>query len=338
MIPKSIDELNQQLKGIEEEADSIDRLFTILRDSDLKARDLPSIINVKDYDEVTKDFAPIHFYVSFERRREALYILDSLDEINNETYEQYIDEGNDYVTESEYLSNKKERLKYDQIDLHEIITRIISGDNVRIADSDTKFIHGWELQTPITTIDMKTIAFDNKRGAALLGGMDDENNNSILFKIINGGATGDDYKKLREMPQGYGWPTYGLNQRVWAQIDINTPDEILMLAFSNWLKEARKLPVFKNTDIPYHLFSEGTVKDIHFKKWHTLRVLAYLDLKIFSSVAGTKITMKNYADILYFDDFDKDTTEKVRKTLIPMVNEIFGSGYLNNLLKKILAE
>jgi len=338
MIPKSIDELNQQLKIIEEEADSIDKFFSILRESNLKAKDLPSIINVKDYDNVTKDFAPVHFYVSFERRREALYILDSLDEVNNETYEQYIDEGNDYIPENEYLKDKKERLKYDQIDLHEIITRIISGNNVAINEADTKYINGWQLQTPITTIDMKTIAFDNKMGGAYLGGMDVEESNNVLFRIISGTATGDDYKKLREMPQGYGWPAYGLNQRVWAQIDINTPDEILMLAFSNWLKETRKLPVFQNSDVPYHLFSKGNVKDIHFKKWHSLRVLAYLDLKIFSSVTGTKITMKNYADILYFDDYEKDTTEKVRKTLIPMVNEIFGSGYLNNLLKKILSE
>ncbi|MCW1971436.1 UNVERIFIED_ORG: hypothetical protein FHW05_000250 [Pantoea agglomerans] len=338
MIPKSIDELNEQLKGIEEEADSVDKFFSILRNSNLKARDLSSIINVKEYDEITKDYTPLHFYVSFERRREVLYILDSLYELNNETYEEFLEEGNDYVTKEQYLSDKKERLKYDQIDLLEIITRIISGDNARVTDSDTKFINGWQLQTPITTIDMKTIAFDNKMVGALRGGMDDENNNTILFKIISGSATGDDYKKLKEMPQGYGWPTYGLNQRVWAQIDINTPDEILMLAFSNWLKETRELPIFKNSGVPYHLFSEGVVKDIHFKKWHALRVLAYLDLKILSCLTETKVTMKNYADILYFDDFEKDTTEKVRKTLIPMVNEILGSGYLNNLLKKILAE
>ncbi|CDJ78469.1 Hypothetical protein SMB2099_3855 [Serratia marcescens SMB2099] len=48
--------------------------------------------------------------------------------------------------------------------------------------------------------------------------------------------------------------------------------------------------------------------------------------------------MKQYGDILYFDNFDIDNTEKVRKTLIPLVSEIFSGGYLNNLLKKIIAE
>lgn len=337
MIPKSMEEFQKQLSELQEKTDSISEFFSILKNNKLSWKDLSSIIDVKKYDDATKNFEPIQFYVAFEKRREALYVLESIEEIKKETHQDYLDEGNDYLSESDYLIDKNHRISEAEFELYDIICRIIAGDNVHITQSDLRYVRGWEFQTPITTIDMKSIAFDNQHNG-LIGGMDNEKYNRIIFDMICGNINAEVLKELREIPDGYGWPKIGLNQRVWARIDINTPDDILIEAFTNWLKEVRTLPCFNYEEIPYHLFSEGEVKQSHYKKWHSLKVIPYLDLKIFSTVTNSKITLKNYGDILYYDDFEVDTTEKVRKTLIPMVNEIFGSSYLNNLLKKIIAQ
>lgn len=347
-IPRSIDVLNEQLADIEKKLHATSEFFSVLRMNKLTVKDLTSIIDVKKYDEITKDFEPIQYYISFEKRREALYVLEEINDIENETYENYLLDEKESIadgelmdgelfTEDEFLNYKKERIEALQMELAYIIGRIISGDNVSIFKEDLDYARGWEFQTPIRHFDMKQVALGHL-GSKLLGGMDDEKYNELIFKMIAGDASVDDLNALRNIPDGYGWPTLGLNQRVWAEIDINTPDDILFEAFKNWLKEARALPVFSNDKILHDQFSEGVVKSNHIKKWYSLRVLAYLDLKIFSTVIGVNLTMKQYADIVFCDEFNIDTTEKVRKTLIPLVKEIMGTGYLNNLLKKIIAE
>lgn len=336
-IPKSIDDLSQQLLEIEEQTESTSEFFTILREQKLTTKEISNIIDVKKYDEITKGFELIQYYLSFEKRMEALSILENIDEVMNETYEDYLSAGYEFVTEDVFLKLKEERIHDDQIDLLYVVTRIISGDNVNIFREDLKYANGWQLQTPIRLFDMKQVALDNV-GGRLLGRLDDDKYNKVICKILNREAKGDDLKKVREIPDGYGWPTLGLNQRVWAVIDINTPDDILIDAFKGWLKEARALPIFANNSTPNHIFSDGVIKSNHIKKWYSLRLLAYLDLKILSLFTGANLTMKQYADIVYFDEFDIDATEKVRKTLIPLAKEVMRTGYLNNLLRKVLAE
>ncbi|ENR1380707.1 TPA: DUF6387 family protein [Yersinia enterocolitica] len=336
-IPKNINELDKQLSDLAEEIHSADDFFSILQENKLSAKDLATLVDVRKYDEITKDFDPLQYYVSFVKRREALFHLEYIEGLKKETYEEYLDAGDDFVSEADFIKERQDEISIEQMELLPFVTRLIAGDNVSIFQEDIKFGDGWQLQTPIRTIDMKGIAFENHRNG-IFGGMSDEVHNNLIFKIICGDANGDDIRDLRCIPDGYGWPELGLNQRVWAEIDVNTPDEILIEAFKNWLKEAKKMPVFTDKDIPYHLLSEGVMKSNHIKKWYSLRVLAYLDLKIYALISGVRITMKQYGDILYFDEFDIDATEKVRKTLIPLVNEIFSGGYLNNLMKKIIAE
>lgn len=336
-IPRNEEEFEAQMKDIESKMKSSEDFFSLLCENKLTASGIAEIIDVKKYDELTKNFEPIQYLISFERRGEVLYALDYIEEIKKETYEDYINSGYDFLSIEEFEIEKKEKIQSELYDISGTITRILAGDNVSICHEDLQYSAGWQLQVPVKRIDMKTIAFDNRLNGHL-GGMNDKEYNKLICGVISGNPTGTDIKALRDIRDGYGWPEYGLNQRVWAEIDLNTPDDILFESFRKFVNEARKLPAFNDNSIPFKSFSDGIVKASHINKWYSLRLLAYFDLKILSTVTNSKLTMKNYGDILFHDDYDVDTTEKVRKTLIPMANEVMSAGYLNNLLKKVLSE
>lgn len=336
-IPSSEEEFKAQMREIENKINSSKDFFSTLNENKLTPQGIAEIIDVKKYDELTKDFEPIQYLVSFERRSEVFYALEYIDELKAETYEDYIDSGSDFLSVEEYESEKKEKIYSELFDISGTITRIMEGDNISIRHEDLQYSLGWQRQMPVKLIDMKHITFENRLNGHL-GGMENEANNKLICEIISGNPTGADIKALREIRDGYGWPRYGLNQRVWAEVDLNTPDDILFDSFKKFVTEARGLSVFQDDSIPYSSFSDGVVKSSHINKWYSLRLLAYFDLKIISTVTNTKLTMKNYGDMLFYDDYDVDTTEKVRKTVIPMANEVMGSGYLNNLLKKVLSE
>lgn len=336
-LPKNKEEFEEQLREIASKLKHSSDFRKMLGETKFTPSNMAAIVDVKKYDEMTKDFEPIQYLLSFEKRNEVLFALETIDSFKKETYEQYIDEGNDYLSLDEYISEKEERINSEFLDISETVARILTGDNVSIFKEDLRYAAGWELQVPVKLIDMKSIAWENRLNG-LLGGMADKKSNEILFEVIVGNPTSSHLKELREIPDGYGWPEYGLNQRVWAEVDINTPDDILLESFKKFVSDARKHPAFQNELIPCKTFSDGVVKTSHINKWRSLRLLAYFDLKILSVATGSKLTMKNYGDILFFDDYDVDTTEKVRKTLIPLANEVMSSGYLNNLLKKVLSE
>lgn len=336
-IPKSLEQLEEELSLIESHQEEVVNFFRILTSNPISAKELSKIVDINKYDEITKDFGLIHYYVSFERRRIALYNIDYIDELTDETYDEYLSAGNDPVSEKEYAFDKSEKIVSELMELFEPVTQILAGDGAYINDDDMECAAFGTMQDPIKVIDMKSIAFANRRNG-LFGGMHDESINEIINKVINGSPDDEHINKLQEIPEGYGWPTIGLNQRVWAEIDVNTPDDILIEAFKNWLSDTRKMKCLNEGDRPYHLFSEGNVKASHINKWYPLRLLAYLDVKIIEKITNSKLTMKNIGDIIYADQYDVDTTEKVRKTLIPMVNEVMAGGYLNNLLKKALSE
>lgn len=336
-IPKNADEFNEQMRNIAEDMERCNEGFRSLRESNYSLKDIIERIDISAYDEITKDFEPIQYYIAFKRRSRILESLEYINELRNESYEDFVLAGNDDVELEEYDDYRKEQVELEQYELKDDIYRIISGDNISIRKEDLQYVDAWRLSLPIRSLDMRSIAFENRR-CGFVGGMESKEFNDVICKIWGESPTGEDIKKLRELPDGYGWPTKGLGQHIWAEIDLNTPDEILFEAFKNWVKDARKLPFFDNTDKPYYLMSSKMIKPNHLKKWRTLRVLAYLDLRILSLLTNVPITLKQYADVLYFDEFDIDTTEKVRKTLTPAVNQILDHAYLDCLLKKVLSE
>ncbi|MDW3569287.1 DUF6387 family protein [Enterobacter asburiae] len=336
-LPKDANELNEQLNRIADDMETCNEGFRKIRELDVTIQEITDRVDVKKYDEITKDFHLIQYYISFQRRRKIIDSLEYINEMMSETYEQYLLEGNDEISIEEYEVYKKGKIELEQYELKDDIYRILTGDNIDIKKEDLKYADAWHLSLPVRTIDMKNIAFENRR-CGFIGGMEEKDYNDVICKVWSDSPTGEDIAKLRTIPDGYGWPTKGLSQHIWAEIDLNTPDDILFESFKNWVKAARELPVFTDSSVPYHLMSAKVIKPSHIKKWRALRILAYLDLKILSMLTNFPITLKQYGDILFFEDFDVDTTEKVRKTLIPLANDVLDYGYLDCMLKKVLAE
>ncbi|WP_140919729.1 DUF6387 family protein [Limnobaculum xujianqingii] len=338
----SIERLNNDMEKIQEEITSTQEALKIIQSLNLNSKDIISMVDVKTYDELSKDFKLIDYYLSFKKRESALEHIENITLIRNDTYEDYVnsfslDDEDKPLAKEEYEVDKEQQILVETIDLIKVILRILAGDNVSIWEEDLIHIRRG-IKEPIKLIDMKDIAFKN-RYCGFMGGMSNESYNEIIAKAIHQNASLEDLHKLKEIPDGYGWAEDQINEGlVWAEIDLNAPDDILLDGFKNWLVRARAHHNTINGNVTHHSSVKNNVKPAHMKKWHSMRVLAYLDIKIFSSFINAPLTLNQYADALYFDEPDIDTTEKVRKTLIPLVNEILSGYYLNNLMKKITSE
>jgi hypothetical protein len=97
-------------------------------------------------------------------------------------------------------------------------------------------------------------------------------------------------------------------------LDMTAPDEVLIAEFKAWLLNSRekfKIPA------PTRSF---TAKD--FKKWSDHQVLPYLDLRLWALVQGVTITNKLMGEAIFPDEFDLDTTEKIRQTIAPLAKRL----------------
>lgn len=100
-------------------------------------------------------------------------------------------------------------------------------------------------------------------------------------------------------------------------IDLKATDEKLKLAFEEWLAIKRK----EQHQLNLPLQRQKPFQASDFDRWYKLRVLPYLDMTIALIYTGQTATQRTLGDRLFFDE-DVDTTEKVRKTLRPLVREI----------------
>ncbi|MCX7132720.1 DUF6387 family protein [Aeromonas sp.] len=383
----------------EENLRRVSDFFISLREENFTVKKLADIIDIKKYDDETKEFELINYYVAFKRRQEILAALDIVNELMSEQYHEYINSQLHTTTintlsneqydellgrivsvddikslsdeqyyqhigdlirrnlggasfnhippslvdelissipsEDEYKLQTEQILYEDQSHLLPLIFQILAGNGVKPSDIDAKYVHEGLYKAPIITIDMQDIAFYNMAGLS----MENEGHNRAIINALSNEASKEDFAKLREVPNGYGWPRSsipGAVRKIWAEVDLNTPDDILISAFRSWLSETRKIQ-FSEEEETITSFSSEKVRESHAGRWHSLRVLAYLDLHIIDIASGSKLTHKNYADIIYPDHFDIDTTEKVRKTLQPRAEQALDVGYLDNLLKTVLS-
>ena len=58
------------------------------------------------------------------------------------------------------------------------------------------------------------------------------------------------------------------------------------------------------------------------KKWNKHKLLPCLDLLIWSNIENVHITNKVLGTVLYPQEFDMDPTERVRKTVGPLVHKV----------------
>jgi len=98
-----------------------------------------------------------------------------------------------------------------------------------------------------------------------------------------------------------------------ARVDLGLPDEMLVSDFKGWLALKRLEMKEHGRRTP----PKGEFGDADFAEWQKKRALAYIDLELFCSLAGHRLTDKQFANLLFPEEFDVDTTERVRKVVRP---------------------
>jgi len=106
----------------------------------------------------------------------------------------------------------------------------------------------------------------------------------------------------------------------WLIVDLNATDKQIIDDFQLWLKVIREL---LNVKSPKTYFSENK-----FKQWANARVLPYIDLSLWSKAHNVRIKDKLYGDILFPDEIDIDTTERIRKTTRPLAKKFLSKTTL----------
>lgn len=275
-------EIERVCKNITESYD----FFDYIRGFDFGVKDVLKNIDVIRYDEITKDFDGIQFYVAFKKRIEILASIEYAKSLGSESYEMYLsnftdDEILDDVTsypvpEEDFYNGIKDGVRRELMDVSIFLEKIFYGDAVKITSDDLKYANDWRAKTTINAIDMSRIAFLN-RYCGFMGGMDNKEYNEVIGDVLKESASIETVKKAREIPFGYGWEEGGIGKStIWAEIDLSAPDEILIEGFKNWIGHAREM----HGNVFDKKVSKGKVKSNFkpslIKRWKVLRVLALL--------------------------------------------------------------
>lgn len=103
-------------------------------------------------------------------------------------------------------------------------------------------------------------------------------------------------------------------------VDLNSTDEELITDFKNWLKHYRLASGCVSRPMRY------SKKD--FDEWYGKGILPFIDLVHWSRLNNTTITQKVLGDVIFPDEPDIDTTERIRKTTKPLARMLLkGSVY-----------
>lgn len=126
----------------------------------------------------------------------------------------------------------------------------------------------------------------------------------------------------------------GLTDYVPVSVDLAATDDRILMDFTAWLATARALvKQHSGKDPPPKRFSQA-----EFGKWHSNRVLPYIDIRLFSDLLGVPLTQQQIGDLLFPDDLDANVAEKIRKTVIPAATELMSYRVLEALQGQASAE
>lgn len=115
-----------------------------------------------------------------------------------------------------------------------------------------------------------------------------------------------------------GWLAPQFCHGVPITVDLDNDDETLKLAFSVWLAGVRS-EMSERFKKP--------ISDEDFQKWQKYRILAAFDLCQWAEIKGFRYTNIQLANALFppetidIEDRDLDMTERVRKTVKPLMNQ-----------------
>ena len=141
-----------------------------------------------------------------------------------------------------------------------------------------------------------------------------ENVDDNLIMEMNRAAEKADTDFLNTLFNIYRYERDWVASDAWLIVDLNAADKQIIDDFQSWLKAIRELLNIKS---PKTTFSENK-----FRQWTNSRVLPYIDLSLWSRAENVWIKDKLYGDILFPEEIDIDTTERIRKTTRPLARRL----------------
>lgn len=140
-------------------------------------------------------------------------------------------------------------------------------------------------------------------------------NDPIIKEIIE-----DCTCSIETIDEGYVIPRFG-GGLICALVDLDTPDEILMERFREWVSFNRG-----QLKIPKHkIHSESEIL-----RWHKYNVLPYMDLRIWNQINGIDLTDKIAGEILFRGD-SRNKADLIKKKTRKIYSEISPSSFHNKL-------
>jgi len=114
-----------------------------------------------------------------------------------------------------------------------------------------------------------------------------------------------------------------VNSKKHITINLASTDDLLIEQFKQWLTAARK---------EYGFLSEKSITEHSLRELHYNRVLAYIDLLIWSNFEGIKFqNLPSYYDLIFQNDIIEDKGQKM-KNVIALAKKVLSSKYINALM------
>lgn len=101
-----------------------------------------------------------------------------------------------------------------------------------------------------------------------------------------------------------------------VSVNLTSPDELILASFKSWLGKRRKYLQENAGDFE---IEQKPFSQKQFDKWERLELLGFIDLVIIANRYDSKISNHRIGALLFPDEYDTDTGERVRKVIAPEV-------------------
>ncbi|TPQ24336.1 hypothetical protein C2U68_20270 [Methylomonas koyamae] len=104
-------------------------------------------------------------------------------------------------------------------------------------------------------------------------------------------------------------------------VNLHATDEHIMEDFKNWLIKTRESSSKKS--------AKKAFTEIDFKEWTEYKILPFIDLKIWGEISGHRLTNSVVGNLLFPEEPEIDTTERIRRTTKPKAERLLNSSIID---------
>lgn len=109
-------------------------------------------------------------------------------------------------------------------------------------------------------------------------------------------------------------------------VDLSMTDKSILQGFKVWLRSKRS-----DSDEPVRLKTLFPLSKAALQSWSENRVLGYIDLQLMCECIGWRLTDDEIGEHLFPDEFKKDLSNKIRRTVRPIADAILTRKVINAL-------